>query len=91
MIIIFQLCIKIKTMLYKLSHSQKLLTKKAKTKDAERFYPIYYALMGFMFASILILSALNDFLFFGWLSISMSIVFGLLSINIIGKRQTKKS
>ncbi len=84
------LCGKFKNMLYKLSHTQKLLGKKTKAKDSEKYYPIYYALMGFMFGSILLLSALNGFLFFGWLSISMSIVFGLLSINIIGKRQTKK-
>ncbi len=77
-------------MLYKLFHSQKLEAKKEKTADPERFYPLYYALTGFLFGGILVLSALNDFLFFGWLSISMSIIFGLMSIHLIGKRQTKK-
>ncbi len=70
--------------------SQKLEETKSRITDEEKYYPIYYALMGFLFAGILLLSALNNFLFFGWLSISMSIIFGLLSINIIGKRQTKR-
>ncbi|MBS9462416.1 hypothetical protein LV716_09740 [Flagellimonas sp. HMM57] len=69
---------------------QKIEAKRTKLSEEEKYYPIYYALMGFLFGGILILSALNDFLFFGWLSISMSIIFGLLSINMIGKRQTKK-
>ncbi|AWX44138.1 hypothetical protein HME9304_01138 [Flagellimonas maritima] len=70
--------------------SQKLEETKSRITDEEKYYPIYYALMGFLFTGILLLSALNNFLFFGWLSISMSIIFGLLSINIIGKRQTKR-
>nr|WP_299072471.1 hypothetical protein [uncultured Allomuricauda sp.] len=77
-------------MLHKLSQSQNLLAKKEKSGDVEKFYPIYYALMGFLFTGVLILSALNGFLFFGWLCISMSIVFGLLSINLIGKKLTTK-
>lgn len=87
--VITNLCKK-KIMIYKLLNAQKLGAEKAKTKDAEKFYPLYYALTGFLFASILILSAMNGFLFFGWLCISMSIIFGLLSIHLIGKRQTKK-
>lgn len=78
-------------MLYKLLHSQKIETKRAKAKNAERYYPLYYALMGFLFGSVLLLSALNDFLFFGWLAISMSIIFGLMSIHLMGKNQTKRS
>ncbi|SHG51279.1 hypothetical protein [Flagellimonas flava] len=77
-------------MLFKLTQTQKLESQKVKTKNPERFYPLYYALTGFLFGAILVLSALNDFLFFGWLSISMSIIFGLMSIHLIGKNQTKK-
>ncbi|RDY59525.1 hypothetical protein [Flagellimonas nanhaiensis] len=77
-------------MIYKLLHSQKSESKVHKSKKEERYYPLYYALTGFLFGAVLVLSALNDFLFFGWLSISMSIVFGLMSIHMVGKNQTKR-
>lgn len=78
-------------MLSKLTLTQKVDPSKEKVKGKERFYPLYYALTGFLFGGILVLSALNDFLFFEWLGLSMSIVFGLLSIHLIGDQQTKKS
>nr|WP_299387149.1 hypothetical protein [Allomuricauda sp.] len=78
-------------MLYKLSHTQKLESQQEITKDPQRYYPLYYALTGFMFGGILVLSALHDFLFFGWLAISMAIVFGLMSIHLMGESQTRKS
>ncbi|WP_298793399.1 hypothetical protein [uncultured Allomuricauda sp.] len=77
-------------MLSKLSLTQKVDSKKEKVNRKERYYPLYYALTGFLFGGILVLSALNDFLFFGWLSISMSIIFGLLTIHILGDEQVKK-
>ncbi|MEX0316262.1 MAG: hypothetical protein AB3N18_18925 [Allomuricauda sp.] len=78
-------------MISKLTLTQKVDSRKEKVKRKERFYPLYFALTGFLFGGILVLSALNDFLFFGWLSISMSIVFGLLTIHILGGQQTKRS
>ncbi|WP_431125205.1 hypothetical protein [Flagellimonas flava] len=78
-------------MLYKLTQVQKLESQKEISNSKQRYYPLYYAITGFMFGGILVLSALNDFLFFGWLAISMSIVFGLMSIHMLGESQTKKS
>lgn len=78
-------------MLFKLSQTQKLETQKETVKKQDRYYPIYYAIMGFMFAGILLLSAANDFLFFEWLCISMAIIFGLLSIHLMSESQTKRS
>jgi len=53
-------------------------------------YPIYYAIMGFIFGGVLLLSALNNFLFFGYLAMSMLIIFGLMTIHLIGNQQTKR-
>ncbi|MDC6365442.1 MULTISPECIES: hypothetical protein [Flavobacteriaceae] len=75
----------------KVLFSQKIENKATKSTKENIYYPLYYALTGFLFGGILVLSALNDFLFFGWLSISISIVFGLMSIHLTGKNQTKRS
>ncbi|MEM1337678.1 MAG: hypothetical protein AAF717_03980 [Bacteroidota bacterium] len=52
--------------------------------------PLGYALVGLLFGTMLTLSALNDFLLFGWMGISSAIIFGLLTIHSIGEQQTKK-
>ncbi len=64
---------------------------KEKTKNSERYYPLYFTLMGFMFCIVLMLSAANNYLFFGWLCISMAIVLGLMFIHLMGKSQVKRS
>lgn len=78
-------------MIYKLTHTQKFALQKSKTKSIVNFHTMCYTLMCLTFVAVLTLSALNGFLFFGWLSISMAIVFSLVSIHLIGEKQTKKS
>lgn len=80
-----------KKMMYKFLPIQKILSKREQLTTSEAYYPLYFTLMGFVFGSILVLSAMNDFLFFEWLAISMSIVFGLIVIHLSGKNQTIKS
>lgn len=77
--------------MYKLLPFQKALSTNEKTTSKDAYYPIYFAIMGFIFGGMLVLSALNDFLFFEWLALSMSIVFGLIVIHLSGKNQTIKS
>ncbi len=62
-----------------------------RTKKSERYYPLYFTLMGFMFGIVLMMSAINNYLFFGWLCISMAIVLGLMFIHLMGKSQVKRS
>ncbi|WP_222981971.1 hypothetical protein [Flagellimonas meishanensis] len=75
----------------KVIQDSRLSLDKEKTKNPERYYPLYFTLMGFMFGFVLLLSALNNYLFFGWLCISMAIVFGLMFIHLMGKNQVKRS
>ena len=77
-------------MLFKLPIAQKRTQTQEASKTRDILYPIYYTLMGLIFGGVLILSALNDFLFFGWLAISMSIILGLMTIHLVGNQQTKK-
>jgi hypothetical protein len=77
-------------MLYKLPIVEKLTQKKEFTKSKDALYPIYYVVMGLIFGGVLILSAINNFLFFGWLAMSMAIIYGLLTIHLVGGLQTKK-
>ncbi len=77
-------------MLFKLPITQKLTQKKEASKSHDVLYPIYYTLMGLIFGGVLLLSAINNFLFFGWLAISMAIIFGLMTIHLIGEQQTKR-
>ncbi|WP_350293132.1 hypothetical protein [uncultured Croceitalea sp.] len=77
-------------MLLKLLIAQKQIHTKEASKPHDILYPIYYTIMGFIFGGVLLLSALNNFLFFGWLAISMAIFFSLMTIHLIGIQQTKK-
>ncbi len=77
-------------MLFKLPIAQKLTQKKEAANLHDVLYPIYYTLMGLIFGAVLLLSAINDFLFFGWLAVSMAIIFGLMTIHLVGNQQTKK-
>lgn len=78
-------------MIYKLTQTQKFVLQKSKTSSVVNFRTICYTLMCLTFVAVLTLSALNGFLFFGWLSISMAIIFSLASIHLIGEQQTKRS
>ena len=72
------------------------ITAKSEAKFEQRreakldFRPLGYALVGLLFGGMLTLSALNDFLLFGWMATASAIVFGLLTIHSIGEQQTKK-
>lgn len=77
-------------MLFKLTISQKRTERKKFLSLSETLYPIYFVVMGLIFGGVLMLSALNDFLFFGWLAGSMAIVLGLMGIHLIGNQQTRK-
>ncbi len=72
------------------------ITAKPGTQSQQRkiektdFRPLGYALVGLLFGGMLTLSALNDFLLFGWMATASAIVFGLLTIHSIGEQQTKK-
>ncbi|MFS4468720.1 hypothetical protein [Maribacter sp. 2210JD10-5] len=78
-------------MIFRLIQTQAIRYQEEKVKKVDRYYPLYYAIMSVLFVGILLLSALNGFLFFGWLSVSMAIVFGIMTIHLIGQKQTKKS
>ena len=78
-------------MLFKLPVTPKRTLGREATKSQDALYPIYYVLMGLIFGGVLLLSAVNNFLFFGWLAISMSIIFGLLTIHLVGNSQTEKT
>jgi hypothetical protein len=78
-------------MLFKLPITQKNTKNQEASRLQDVLYPIYYVLMGLVFGGVLILSAVNNFLFFGWLAISMGIIFGLFTIHLVGNSQTKKT
>jgi len=50
-----------------------------------------YFLIGVCFAVFLILSALNDFLFFEWLAMGAFIVFTLIGMHFIGQKQMTRN
>ena len=50
-----------------------------------------YIAIGIGFGLLLVASAMNDFLFFGWLTMSAFIVFALMGIHFIGKKQVKRN
>ncbi|GMN06876.1 hypothetical protein MTsPCn5_22650 [Croceitalea sp. MTPC5] len=77
-------------MLFKLTISQKRAERNNALLSSDALYPVYFIIMGLIFGGVLMLSALNGFLFFGWLAGSMAIVLGLMTIHLIGNQQTKK-
>ena len=77
-------------MLFKIPIAQKLPQKREASNLSSALYPFYFILMGLIFGGVLMFSALHDFLFFEWLVTSMGIIFGLLTIHLIGNQQTKK-
>ena len=48
-------------------------------------------LIGIGFGTLLTLSALNDYLFFEWLSMATFIILALIGFHFIGQQQTKRS
>jgi len=77
-------------MLFKLSISQDWAEKTKALNLNDILYPVYFIIMSLIFGGVLMLSALNDFLFFGWLAGSMAIILGLITIHLVGNQQTKK-
>ena len=75
----------------KIIQESRVSLNRERTKKSERYYPLYFTLMGFMFGIVLMMSAVNNYLFFGWLCISMAIVLGLMFIHLMGKSQIKRS
>ena len=53
--------------------------------------PIAITVLALVFAGMLALSSINDYLFFGWLAMGSSIVFALVGIHILGKQQVKRN
>lgn len=87
---LFQLCQKFRNMLFRLPSAQKFTQKKEASTLNDALYPVYFVIMGLIFGGVLILSALNGFLFFGWLAISMAIILGLMTIHLMGNQQTNR-
>ena len=81
---------KILIMLSKISTTKATATAK-KSRQQELLYPVYFALMGLIFGGVLMLSAMNNFLFFGYLAVSMGIISGILAIHLLGKAQVKRT
>ncbi|MEM8928609.1 MAG: hypothetical protein AAGC45_10425 [Bacteroidota bacterium] len=52
---------------------------------------IAYLLLGLCFVAFLILSAVNDYLFFEWLSMGAFIVFALIGMHFIGQKQIRRN
>ena len=77
-------------MLSKISTEKSTITAK-KSRRQDILYPIYFAFMGLVFGGVLMLSAMNNFLFFGWLGVSMGIISCIIAIHLIGKAQLKKN
>ncbi len=50
-----------------------------------------YLIIGLVFSGFLVLSALNNYLFFGWLAMGTFIVFALIGIHFIGQKQIKRN
>lgn len=77
-------------MLSKISTTKATVAAKTSRKQ-ELLYPVYFALMGLVFGGVLMLSAMNNFLFFGYLAVSMGIISGILTIHLLGKAQVKRT
>ena len=81
-----QLCHKFKSMLFKLPSVQKLWQKRTASDLNDTLYPIYFIIMGLIFGGVLMLSAINDFLFLVfwfavfYIDISISLIFALVSV-----------
>lgn len=78
-------------MLFKLQMSEDAVAKRIVFDWSAIRYHLCYALMALIFGGVLMLSALNGFLFFGWLAGSMLIVLGLMTIHLIQNQQTTKT
>jgi hypothetical protein len=50
-----------------------------------------YIVLGLVFGGFLLLSALNGYLFFGWLALGSFIVFALMGMHFIGQKQIKRN
>ncbi len=59
--------------------------------NQDRYYPLYFAGMGSLVITALVLSAANDFLFFGWLCLAAPIFLGLMAIHLAGIKQVKRN
>lgn len=52
---------------------------------------VAYLLIGLCFGTFLILSAVNDYLFFEWLAMGTFMVFTLIGMHFIGQKQIKRN
>ncbi len=50
-----------------------------------------YVLIGLLFSVFLVLSVMNDYLFFDWLAMGSFIVFALIGFHFIGQKQIKRN
>jgi len=50
-----------------------------------------YLILGLGFGGFLTLSALNDYLFFGWLAVGTFIVFAMVGMHFIGQKQIRRN
>ena len=50
-----------------------------------------YLVLGMVFGVFLLLSALNGYLFFGWLALGTFIVFALVGMHFIGQKQIRRN
>lgn len=87
---LIQLCQKFRIMLFKLPIAQKFTKRKDASRLNDALYPFYFTIMGMVFGGVLILSAVNNFLFFEWLALSMTIIMSLMTIHLLGDQQTIK-
>lgn len=58
---------------------------------SQQINTVAYLLIGLCFGAFLILSAMNNFLFFGWLAMGTFIVFALIGMHFIGQKQIKRN
>lgn len=74
------------------STSQSIKTASQNYTRAEklRINTLAYLAIGLIFGILLSISALHDYLFFGWLAVSTFIIFALMGIHFIGQKQIKR-
>ena len=73
--------------------TQKFNAKKYQKTDTAAYSinTIAYVLIGICMCVFLLLSSLNDYLFFEWLALSAFIVLALTGMHFIGQKQIKRN
>ena len=61
------------------------------SKMSTSLNPIAITILALVFAGMLALSSLHDYLFFEWLTMGSCIFFALIGIHILGKQQIKRN